>query len=180
MKNAYTRAIFTDNERKKMAEALDPVLQLVMPYGPATPNRAGVLVDMDASVANDFLKVSGIFSSLSEKEAEEGFNKTKYMQFGGGVKVDFSRIISALTLTEELSMSYTYSSAVNDGIVDQTTDPTLPFFDFRNQYRYAEFRRLPAVFQKGCINWGISAECTQFYFNGFNRFGKSETLGCRN
>lgn len=69
-KISYTRAILSQEELDKIAdEYLDPALQLVMPFGPATPNRSGFRGSLDLSLLEGGLDVRGSLLMVDEKES---------------------------------------------------------------------------------------------------------------
>lgn len=117
MKTSYTHSIFFPDSLSNFLMLADPSVQLVMPFGPATPNRVGLSADGKISLFNNGIELKGLMSVLSEKTAQEfdsiTFAKTEYSQFGGGAKVDFSRMIEAIEYPLELSGSMVMSKASN-------------------------------------------------------------------
>ncbi|MBN2035545.1 MAG: hypothetical protein JW768_02265 [Chitinispirillaceae bacterium] len=129
MKNSWTRTVYNQSELKTIRESsgLDPSVELVMPFGPATPNRQGITADFSGSVLGKAVEATALVSMLSEKDLYKGFNgtdsveipATNFSQVGGGLKVDISKFMSGvLPYPLELSGSMVLSSAINDGVAD--------------------------------------------------------------
>ncbi|MDR2732376.1 MAG: hypothetical protein LBB36_04070 [Fibromonadaceae bacterium] len=96
-RNAYTQQTLTRNERPAPSD-LDPAVNLALPYGYATPDRAGG--DADFNFAwNKAVTVRGVFGMYS---SEEGIN---YKRFGGGMEIDIARLAG---LSTALSLSGSY------------------------------------------------------------------------
>jgi hypothetical protein len=131
MKNSWTRTIFNQRELDSLGKGagFDPAVNLVMPLGPATPNRQGISTNLKGTFLKGAIEVKGLLSMLSEKDldtvirtsdsAKVEVPATAFSQMGGGLKVDVSKFIPAiLHYPLELSGSMVLSSAVNDGITD--------------------------------------------------------------
>lgn len=131
MKNSYTRTIYNQKELAtiRRSSGLDPTLSLVMPFGPATPNRQGITADLCGSALKGGIEVKGLVFILSEKDLDTVIRAsdsarfevpaTGFSQMGGGLKVDVSKFIpDILPYTTELSGSIVLSSAINDGLSD--------------------------------------------------------------
>ncbi len=104
MQNAYTNSIGTNKF------VPDPDLQLMLPFGYATPNRQGVDLRLDGGL-NGKLAVQGVFAMMEEKEAEAGYaDKTKFTKFGGGAMVDVAGF-AGWKRQLQLSGSYTLTKA---------------------------------------------------------------------
>jgi hypothetical protein len=116
MKTSYFRSIYSPDELARLfkADFFDPSVQLVMPYGPATPNRTGVNGTLKAGVLNNGIKVDVLFASLEEKVAEKDslfeYPIASFSQMGAGVKVDVSKFISMFEHPLEISASIVSSS----------------------------------------------------------------------
>lgn len=118
MKTSYTNSIFLQDSLAKITNAMDPSFQLVMPLGPATPNRVGLTSDIKVSLINNSIELRGILTKLNEMTADQieelTLAKTEYSQVGGGAKIDFSKMISAIKYPLELSASMVLSNAKNN------------------------------------------------------------------
>jgi hypothetical protein len=131
MKNSWTRTVYSQSGLNALQTngGLDPSIELVMPFGPATPNRQGITADLKGSFLKDAIEVKGLVSMLSEKDLDTVIRTsdsaklevpaTSFSQMGGGLKVDVSKFIpGVLHYPLELSGSMVLSSAKNDGIGD--------------------------------------------------------------
>ncbi len=131
-KISYTNATLNKKELDHMQSSLvedyghlfmmDPALQLVMPYGKATPNRVGFDLDFSASLMNDGVKAKVSAASFSEEKpativTEDGAtmeaSKSKFLEIGAGGSVDIASFTDALN-TLRLSGSYKFSERKND------------------------------------------------------------------
>jgi hypothetical protein len=131
MKNSYSRTIYNQQELSALYgnSGLDPSIELVMPLGPATPNRQGISTNLNGTFLKGAIEVKGLLSMLSEKDldtvirtsdsAKFEIPATAFSQMGGGLKVDVSKFIPTFLRNPlELSGSVVISSAVNDGFAD--------------------------------------------------------------
>jgi hypothetical protein len=146
-KNSYRRMIYTQSDLANIQadDGFDPALQLVMPFGPATPNRVGINANVTGNILNSGIVANVLFASLNEKEEvpymldETKFvPKTKFSQVGVGLKIDLSKMISAIKYPVELSGSYVLSSANRpalDTIVDEM-DITSGFLNVGLKYQF--------------------------------------------
>jgi len=96
-RNAYTQQTYTRLERDSIALRLDPAVNLALPYGYATPDRAGGDVDLNF-VWNKAINVRGVFGMYSSETAD-------YTRFGGGLEVDIARLVD---LSKPLIISGSY------------------------------------------------------------------------
>jgi hypothetical protein len=116
MKNSYYTGILEKDELALIKA--DSAVQLVMPFGEATPNRVGLNGDVCFSLLNNGIELRGLFTSLNEKEAlrdADGYEKTQFGEFGAGLKVELSNLVKALELPCNVSLSYVRSSSLNEG-----------------------------------------------------------------
>ncbi|MFP4164133.1 MAG: hypothetical protein ACLFQB_05490 [Chitinispirillaceae bacterium] len=107
-KLSYTRAIL---EREEYADGtvtagdkpieLDPVFQGTLPFGLATPNRTGPIVNLEGSLLNKGINVAAKVASLSDMEETEVFiddtttgisPKAEYMETAFGANFDITRL----------------------------------------------------------------------------------------
>ena len=110
MQNAYTNSIGTSGF------VPDPDLQLLLPFGYATPNRTGFDLKLDAAL-NGKVAVQGVLSMLAEKETEAGFASTaEFAKFGGGAMVDVAGF-AGWKRPLQLSGSYTLTTADYDYLI---------------------------------------------------------------
>jgi hypothetical protein len=117
MKTSYYKGILHANEIDGfLAGSYDPSVQLIMPLGPATPNRVGIDVDLKVGLLNNGLEVSALMTMLNEKIAEvKDAPKTAFSQIGAGLKFDLGKIVETLKIPVELSGSAVLSDATNAG-----------------------------------------------------------------
>jgi hypothetical protein len=131
MKNSYTRGVYNQSELGSLRNnfGLDPSFELVMPFGPATPNRQGITANLCGSALKGGVEAKALVSMLSEKDPDSvkrlsdsamfELPATKFTQMGGGLKVDVSKLMpGVLPYPLELSGSMVLSSATNDGLAD--------------------------------------------------------------
>lgn len=119
MKTSYRHSIMPQaNLEGFLTDAIDPSVQLVMPCGPATPNRSGFNSDATIAFFNEGIELKGLLTILSEKTADviDSFqlNKTEFTQAGGGAKIDISKMAEAIKYPMELSGSMVMSKATNN------------------------------------------------------------------
>ncbi len=130
-KISYGNAVLTQRELARLA--LDPVLQLSMPFGPATPNRSGIEGDFSVNFFENGLRAS--VSVLSMNELKEGDSVTIYpdsingltdtltylppltsfFELGFGASIDLASFIDAMERPLRFSGGYKMSKAANDG-----------------------------------------------------------------
>ena len=104
-RNAYTQQTYTRLERDSLSYLLDPAVNLALPYGYATPDRAGG--DANLSLTwNKAVSVSGVFGMYSS-EFED------FTRFGGGLEVNIARL-AGLGKAMIVSGSYEQSKAEGD------------------------------------------------------------------
>lgn len=122
-KNSYTHQIMTQGELGAFAaQRADSALQLVMPFGPATPNRVGLRSDATLSFWKDRIEIQAVFAALENLEGvridtARTWSKTKFSQAGGGLKLEVGSMIG-LSLPLTLSGSFIRSGAENAGAND--------------------------------------------------------------
>jgi hypothetical protein len=146
-RNSYSPAATTQSERRAQRVALDPNVQLVFPYGLATPNRLGFKGSLKAGLAHGLLQAVVNLASLRERESEgEGpFPHARYRSLGGGLSLDLEpRFGRVLPLT--LSLGYTQATRISDDTQRDSAATAAPSDsgDFRGR------------FQTGFLNAGIS------------------------
>ncbi|MBD3346576.1 MAG: hypothetical protein GF401_16090 [Chitinivibrionales bacterium] len=128
MKNSYTHSIFTRDELNRLRAEMDPSLQLVMPFGPATPNRNGITGKIGVGFSDYGIEVKGLFDSFDEIDGMQGsvmidattdslvdFPATAFSRFGGGGSFDLSALAKVLPFPLRLSGSFVRAQADNDG-----------------------------------------------------------------
>jgi hypothetical protein len=135
-KIAYTNTIHTRDEMANIV--LDTALQLVMPFGPATPNRQGPRLNLSAGALNNAIQAQVLFASYQEPEmvalqvgdTSINLDKKKFSQLGAGIKVHIDKFLgweSPLNLSGSFQRS-TLSSPRKDmlrGAVTVTISPKM-------------------------------------------------------
>ena len=157
-KNSYTHQIMTQGELGAFAaQRADTALQLVMPFGPATPNRVGLRSDATLSFWKDRIEVQAVFAALENVEGvridtARTWTKTKFSQAGGGLKLEVGSMIG-LSLPLTLSGSFIRSGAENAGANDTAAafapiEVTSDFVNVGAQYSFWKRFALLAGYQQ--------------------------------
>ena len=108
-RNAYTQRTYTFLERNRdssFASRLDPSVNLVLPYGYATPDRTGGDVDLNF-VWNKAVNIRGIFGKYSSENSD-------YTRLGGGAEVNVARLVD---LSKALAISASYEQSKQESII---------------------------------------------------------------
>ena len=97
-RNGYNNVLLRRSELLQTSLALNPATDIAMPFGYATPNRKGGGIDLTGKW-NDAVavRVLGDFYSADELDATDSLDfitGTKYIKAGGGVNVDFARLLA--------------------------------------------------------------------------------------
>lgn len=115
LKNSYGFYTTTRSEREAMAAAgaLDPHVQLLFPFGPATPNREGITLDFKASALSGALEAAAAFAGLEEKSSEPIDSldaiPAEFGRVGGGLRLRLGKFL-ALGTPLDFSGSYMVES----------------------------------------------------------------------
>ena len=150
-KLSYTSTIFTQQElRGIVAPLMDPSVQLLMPFGPATPNRSGITADLAATLENHGLKAGFSLSLLGEVVGDSvttatlhtagsvlgtdtlaadtlvyggraRMATTSFVGAGGGFSLDLAKVLAPLQGPLVLSAGYRHAGCHNPGTDDGTT-----------------------------------------------------------
>lgn len=147
-----------DNENVRLDEAL----QLVMPFGPATPNRKGITGKVNAQLLNKAVDVGVSVASLKEIDPDSiggiAMGITNFMQLGGGFSVDVAHWAPLLN-TLKLSFGYSLESAKNDGAVgvdSSAVDVASSFINLGLYYNFWQRFSLLGGFQNIVTDYAIS------------------------
>ena len=144
-KDSWNSAILTQNEMAAFAAMrVDSSLQLLMPFGPATANRAGIQGDFTLDFLDDRVEAKAVFAALENAtgpmlDSVKALPITKFTQAGGGLKVEAGGLMGlALPLT--LSGSFIRSTADNAGLAGDSlhaaTKVTSDFMNAGAQYSF--------------------------------------------
>ena len=124
-KNSWTTNVFTRNQLALLEALYDPAVQMSLPNGLATANRMGARANLIANY-KDVAEVQGLFSIFNQVKplslviddhlgnvAVLDYKAAKYMEFGGGAKVDVFKLLG-FTKPLEISGSYKHSERTMD------------------------------------------------------------------
>jgi hypothetical protein len=129
-KNSWNSAIMTQNEMAAFAAArVDTALQLVMPFGQATPNRAGIQSDLTLDFLDGNIEAQAVYAGLENVtgpiiDTARSLPVTKFTQMGGGLKIEAGGLIG-LSRPLTFAGSFMRSTAENGGIAADTLHPAL-------------------------------------------------------
>jgi hypothetical protein len=112
-KNSYTPVISSKSERDSLLKAMDPNVQLLFPFGPATPNRAGFTSTVTGEMLKGALKAELSIASLKEikgvKMDSLQAQPAAFARLGGGLALDLGAWFG-LSKALRLSASYVKDS----------------------------------------------------------------------
>jgi hypothetical protein len=123
-KNSYGNTVMTKTERDQAAAFMDPQVQLLYPFGPATPNRQGVDASLSARAWDGKLEASALFASLEEPDPASPDAATmgpaqSFGRLGGGLKAQVGRLLG---LGRRITVSAGY-------VADRARKPAYSFQD---------------------------------------------------
>ncbi len=174
-KNSYTPIVFTQSELATSraidtsayyrhnylkGRYLDPSVQLIMPFGPATPNRTGINGDATIGFLKDRLQAKVLFASLKEIDGAvipgplpaspaRTLPKTAYSQIGAGLKADLGGFVGwryPIRLSSSVVVSKASNSGLDDGMADDTLYPAASITStFYSENLYFKFWKRLAV-----------------------------------
>ncbi len=164
-KSSYSKAVYTQHELHSIAKLMDPSVQLVLPFGPATPNRTGIKSKLQAELLEKAVEITGVFSSmeeLTEREAgqyivnadgtvDTGITSIKphaYNEMGGGAKINIDEFID-WKFPIHISGSFVASSAKRDPVegVIGSERVSSTFLNLGGYFRFLKRWALLAGFQ---------------------------------
>lgn len=179
-KNSWTSNVYTRNQLALLETLSDPALQMSLPNGLATSNRAGARATLTANYgeAVEFQGMFSMFQQVSPVTTQVLINGNKtsltykaasYLEYGAGAKVDVFKLLG-FSKPLEVSGSYKHSERTLDtdnwaaaGLVDESTSLKS---DFINAGLYVQY--LPRL----GVNLGfqmINSEMTEL--NQLNAYG---------
>jgi hypothetical protein len=129
-KNSWNSAIMTQAEMALFAAGrVDTALQLVMPFGQATPNRAGTQSDLTVDLLDGNIEAQASYAGLENVtgpkiDTVKALPITKFTQLGGGLKVEAGGLIG-LSRPLTFAGSFMRSTADNGGIAADSLHPAL-------------------------------------------------------
>ncbi len=156
-KNSYTNNVYS---QKRLAAIdtgmLDPSVQLVMPFGPATPNRQGICADFNVTTPDTSVRVAGLLKLLSERSAKiDPVSKTpaQYIQAGAGAQCNAAAYWKKLRYPVVLSVSQVRSRVIATGsgfaITSDFTNAALTFQFWKKTSLLGGFQFIDNYFQNG-------------------------------
>jgi hypothetical protein len=86
-RNAYNEIAFTRSElRNVVAPQMDPTVNMIMPFGPATPNREGFELSLNSGFLDNQIELTGGFTQMAESDVSLGqADKTEFSGMGGSL-----------------------------------------------------------------------------------------------
>lgn len=87
-RNGYNAEVWERKEALSAVQQMDPSINMALPLGFATPDRQGIMFDLDLSI-KEFVAVNARFSKIDRESID-----LSYMQMGLGLGVDFQKIFS--------------------------------------------------------------------------------------
>lgn len=121
-KNAVEKINYTNqvlDPSQAAAGQYDMNVQMVLPNGLATANRAGLNVGLDVSALEGAVDLKGAFQSFQEVKASDDVNKAKYQKIQAGVKVRAEKFLAG---TWDLPLEVAGSFEQNTGKAGETFD----------------------------------------------------------
>ena len=115
VRTGYTGNSLTPAERMSMDPALlDPAISLSMPWGLATPDRSGFLLNLELALLDNKLSINAKANMLAQDEALGSSDVApSYLDFGAGFSVEAGRFIG---LRKPLTVQAGFEkSTENDG-----------------------------------------------------------------
>lgn len=118
-KSAWTRSTLTWSEIDKYyATLIEQNLSTALPLGEATPNRSGLIADLDLNFLNKAILVGGNLKILGEMQRDTTFlSGTKetqsFMEFGGGASFNIAKFGDWWAYPFVLSGSFTHTYVDN-------------------------------------------------------------------
>lgn len=104
-RNSYNNETFKGRELDFVASELDPSVNMALPYGEATPDRAGFSADLNVEW-NHSVTVQGGYGSFKQAEGEE----VQYTTLNAGFGVDLDQLLE-LNRTLDLQASFEKNTA---------------------------------------------------------------------
>jgi hypothetical protein len=159
-KNAYTNNVYTQKRLAAIdAGMLDPSVQLVMPFGPATPNRQGVCADFSAQSIDTAVRFAGMLKLLAERSPEiysGSATPAQFYQAGIGAQCNGAAYWKTLHYPLVLSLSQSRSSAhvpeSGFAITSDFTNAACSFQFWKKTALLGGFQFIRNYFQNNIIN----------------------------
>ena len=119
VKSSYSNNVYTQKTLDSIeANSLDPAIQLVMPFGEATPDRQGAIVHLRGVWGKGGFEAQALLSAFTGERLPAwrpaGEALLSFRQLGGGLSWDISTLAGALTYPCTVSGSFLRESRKND------------------------------------------------------------------
>jgi hypothetical protein len=125
-KNSYSNIVYSKNELRGISDSgLDPSVQLIMPFGPATPNRRGIDAQINVASPDSGIQVSTLLSFLGERSGELDSTirpPVAFSQEGIGACIDIAKVVQGLHYPLAMSFSFVHSTASDSGALAEAND----------------------------------------------------------
>ncbi len=123
VKSSYSNNVYTQRTLDGIADSmLDPAVQLVMPFGEATPDRQGITMNVTGSWEKGGIEMQLLFSALTGERLPAwrpaSDDPLALKQTGGGLSWNISALVRQLPYPFVISGSFVRSSRVTDTIGD--------------------------------------------------------------
>jgi hypothetical protein len=93
LRSGYNNSVWTPAELRKITpQEVDPGVNLALPFGLATPNRSGFLLNIDWAFMDGKIALNGFVNRVEEESVEEE-SGALYLDVGGGAEVEIGRFI---------------------------------------------------------------------------------------
>ncbi|MBN1576512.1 MAG: hypothetical protein JW913_08170 [Chitinispirillaceae bacterium] len=117
-KSSYAKNVYTRNELNSIGDSLlDPAVQLVMPFGPATPDRQGLRIHCTASWESKGIELQALSGFLTnERQPAWSLPDDKtdtFREMGAGLSLDVSKVLRRVKTPFVVSVSYMRSRATD-------------------------------------------------------------------
>lgn len=94
IRSGYSNGVFTPNEVRSISpQELDPGVNLALPFGLATPDRSGFLLNLDWALLDNNIRLNAYASRVAQKEDIASFAAPVYLDFGGGANVEIAPFV---------------------------------------------------------------------------------------
>jgi len=92
IRSGYKNGVLTPSELRSISpHEADPGVNLALPFGLATPDRSGFLMNLDWAILNNKLGLNGYANRVAQKEDIAGFVAPVYLDVGGGANIEIGR-----------------------------------------------------------------------------------------
>jgi hypothetical protein len=119
-KSAWSRSTFTFEELKANPDLVEQTLSGALLFGEATPNRSGLVADLDLNFLDKAILIGGKLNVLNEMTninmlGDTTEVKQSFMEFGGGASLDIAKFGDWWAYPFVLSGSFTNTMIGNYG-----------------------------------------------------------------